>query len=299
MLYKIKIYKHNSVRANIDDDIAKVAPYFKSDFVKSFIKDGIDIQINTEITTTPRQDVIQKLMIPNENKFDCVLYIYEKGIFQLGLSGNWWGFAQNITNKIQGIFLMSDIPSDNVDYTWKSMCHEILHAITYKLLLDNKMTFSDEWNKLDKPIKNGVVVPYYGNELMTLVDGNFAQQFTKISPLVNKPVYKYFKASEIVGLKPELVLLLDKMREQCGFPFKINSGFRSIAKNASLSDAVSDSAHLSGEAVDISITDSIKRNIFIEVLKLNGIVRYGIAGTFIHIDISKTLPQNVCWVYNK
>ena len=114
---------------------------------------------------------------------------------------------------------------------------------------------------------------------------------------VTSQTYKYFKPSEVVGLKPELVQLLDKMRGECGFPFIINSGFRTKAQNASLSDAVGDSAHLKGLAVDLSIKDSLKRLKLTQVALNNGICRIGIGKDFVHLDISKTLPQNVMWTY--
>ncbi len=118
----------------------------------------------------------------------------------------------------------------------------------------------------------------------------------KVKPGVT--TYKYFKPSEIVGLKSELVAILDKMRGECGFPFVITSGFRTVAKNNSLSDSVTDSAHLSGLAVDIAIADSARRAIFDKVRIANGINRIGIGSNFVHIDISKTLPQDVMWTYN-
>lgn len=110
--------------------------------------------------------------------------------------------------------------------------------------------------------------------------------------------YKYFKASEVVGLKPELVMLLDKMREECGFPFKINSGYRSPEYNAQVG-GVEESAHTEGLAVDIAITDSIKRLKLLAIAFKYGICRIGISDTFIHLDLSKTLPQNVAWLYKK
>lgn len=119
----------------------------------------------------------------------------------------------------------------------------------------------------------------------------------KPAPPATIQKYKYFSPKEIVGLKPELVLLLDKMRGECGFPFIINSGFRTVAQNASSSDSVGDSAHLGGLAVDLSIKDSARRSKLLQVAFNNGIGRIGISSTFVHVDISKSLPQNVVWIY--
>jgi len=111
--------------------------------------------------------------------------------------------------------------------------------------------------------------------------------------------YKYFSKYEVAKwkLKPELFALLDKMRGECGFPFVITSGLRTKAENDALKDSVSDSSHLSGLAVDLSCTDSTKRFKLIDVALKNGINRIGVAKTFIHLDISKTLPQGVIWTY--
>lgn len=178
--------------------------------------------------------------------------------------------------------------------TWIQIAHEIMHALV--ILAGQKgITVND------------VMDSYFHNDNPDYPNGNFAQQWELLKPFLNQPVtYKYFKLTESTGtgghtfaeLNPELRQLLDKMRDECGFPFVINSGYRTVAQNASLSDAVGDSAHLSGLAVDIACNDSFKRDKLLNVAKANGIVRRGIAKTFIHIDISKTLPQGVIWLYN-
>lgn len=111
--------------------------------------------------------------------------------------------------------------------------------------------------------------------------------------------YKYFSQKEVEKwkLKPELWQLLDKLREECGFPFIITSGLRTEAENNALNGSVSDSAHLSGLACDLAITDSIKRFKLIEVALKNGVKRIGVGKTFIHIDVANDKPQNVMWHY--
>lgn len=114
-----------------------------------------------------------------------------------------------------------------------------------------------------------------------------------------KKKYKYFTENEVKGLKEEFVRKLDIMREQCGFPFKIESGFRTQAQNDALADSVSDSAHLSGLAVDIRIVDSSKRFKLLQVAFNNGIRRIGIGRNFIHLDADNSKPQDVAWDYYK
>lgn len=112
--------------------------------------------------------------------------------------------------------------------------------------------------------------------------------------------YKYFSKAEVDKwkLKPEMWQLLDKIRGECGFAFNITSGLRTKEENDSLKDSVSDSAHLSGLAVDIACTESSKRFKMIDVAIKNGIKRIGVGKTFVHLDIDPTKPQEVIWLYN-
>jgi len=116
--------------------------------------------------------------------------------------------------------------------------------------------------------------------------------------------YKYFKLTEKTGgghtvaeLNPALMVILDKMREECGFPFVITSGVRTKAENSKLEDSVSNSAHLYGLAVDIRCRNSTERYKMIESLYKNGIRRWGEGKNFIHIDIDTMKAQDVAWHY--
>ena len=117
--------------------------------------------------------------------------------------------------------------------------------------------------------------------------------------------WKYFKLTERTGsnghtiaeLKPELVDLMDKMRGECGFSWIVTSGYRTVVENNKLPNSVEDLAHTTRGAADIYMVDSRKRQILLDVVRKNGINRIGLGKNFIHIDISKTLPQNVTWNY--
>lgn len=116
-------------------------------------------------------------------------------------------------------------------------------------------------------------------------------------PVSNIITYKYFKPSEVVGLKPELVKLLDKIRGEYGFPLKITSGLRTQSQNEALQGSVSDSAHLTGFACDLAINDSLKRFKLVSVVLNNGITRIGIGKDFLHLDIAPNKIKNVLWTY--
>lgn len=111
-----------------------------------------------------------------------------------------------------------------------------------------------------------------------------------------KAGYRYFKQYEIVGLKPELVQMLDEARHIAGIPFKINSGFRTKEQNKK-AGGVEDSAHLSGLAVDIACTTDTNRWKIINSLISVGFTRIGIDKKFIHADCDKSKTQKVIWLY--
>lgn len=118
--------------------------------------------------------------------------------------------------------------------------------------------------------------------------------------------YKYFTMAEKTDatgkhsfgeLDEKFRSLLDKMRGECGFAWKITSGYRTQAENDAMSNSVSDSAHVSRLAVDVYCIDSAKRDTIVNVAKANGIKRIGIGQNFVHLDVDKTKPQGVMWHY--
>jgi len=121
------------------------------------------------------------------------------------------------------------------------------------------------------------------------------------------PTYKYFKLTEKTGtrgnhtvaeLEPKLVSTLDLIREDAGIPFIIESGKRTLEENK-IAGGATNSAHLTGEAVDIrAITSANRYKIVTSAIK-HGINRIGIGANYVHLDISKTLPQNMIWHYYK
>ena len=140
---------------------------------------------------------------------------------------------------------------------------------------------------------------YYQNNDRNSPNGNYAQTFQTLNlywKLLNKPMYKYFKDSEIVGLKPELVQLLDKAREIAGVPFKITSGFRTPEQNKKVG-GVQDSAHETGLAVDLLVKDSVSGGKILLSLAQVGIKRFGFYGDgHIHCDIDYTKPNPCYWI---
>lgn len=115
---------------------------------------------------------------------------------------------------------------------------------------------------------------------------------------------KYFSESEFIcdgdicydKMNENLIKMLHTARKIADIPFVINSSWRSEEHNAKIGGS-KNSAHLRGNAVDISCTNSNSRLIIVNALIVAGFTRIGIGKTFIHCDVDETLPQNVMWVY--
>ena len=95
-------------------------------------------------------------------------------------------------------------------------------------------------------------------------------------------------------MKPEFLLKLDALRESCGLPFVITSGYRSPDHPI---EAVKEipGTHAQGIAADIKITNSAHRYTIIREALAHGFTGLGVAGDFIHVDTRGTVP--VIWVY--
>ena len=95
-------------------------------------------------------------------------------------------------------------------------------------------------------------------------------------------------------MKPEFLLKLDALRDSCGFPFVIPSGYRSPDHPI---EAVKEipGTHAQGIAADIKITNSAHRYTIIREALAHGFTGLGVAGDFIHVDTRGTVP--VIWTY--
>jgi len=134
------------------------------------------------------------------------------------------------------------------------------------------------------------------------------QLATTTSPGVQKwPTIKHFepwefdspddKGSGVERMSLQLIQLLDSLRERCGFPFIISSGYRSFKYNSTLPNASVQSAHIKGLAVDIVAQTSGEKFMIVKYALEIGIRRVGVGSNFVHLDTSTELPEQMLWTY--
>lgn len=115
---------------------------------------------------------------------------------------------------------------------------------------------------------------------------------------------KYFRLEEFncthtgtggENMDPEFLENLDRLREICGFPFRITSGWRD-ATHPVEARKEKPGTHQQGIAADIAVTNSVDRLTLVrEALKMDSFNGIGIGDGFVHLDGRKTTP--VMWTY--
>lgn len=106
------------------------------------------------------------------------------------------------------------------------------------------------------------------------------------------------KCCGFYNFKQDTLEKLQNARDFAGIGFVINSGCRCKKHNAEVGGK-SNSAHLSGRAVDIATPNSNARFIIIKALIDAGFVRIGYNSKkkFLHVDNDPSKPQNVLFDY--
>lgn len=100
------------------------------------------------------------------------------------------------------------------------------------------------------------------------------------------------------NLHPKLFAVLTLLEERMGFELQITSGYRSPEHNTDVG-GVSGSEHTldPSMAADVLCQRSPTRYKMLKELFAMGVRRIGIGNTFLHIGVSLTHPQEVCWDY--
>jgi len=112
---------------------------------------------------------------------------------------------------------------------------------------------------------------------------------------------KYFKKAEFdcqhTGnneMKLEFLRALELLREACGFPFVITSGYRDLSHPVEAKKSTV-GTHAQGIACDIAVNGGNQRYIIAREAAKLGFNGIGVAKGFMHVDIRESTP--VMWVY--
>ncbi len=312
---KVLILKHK-VKVEVADDIQKAKEYFK--------EKGIDVEFDVKDTGDKADNIylianmftvasngipysglntikeqLEYLKLVPDGYHACV-FMWDKESLAVPM---WNGKPAEITswtnysplkNGVEFIQLVTRPLDDRVGWIWKSITHELLHAMC-KYVARKGRPVVDAMDITDGK-------PYYKNDDPYATDGNYAVTLANLKPYLSlfeekKEVgYKYFAPREIVGLKSELVELLDKAREIAGVPFVLTSGYRNPAKNKAVG-GVEDSSHITGLAVDIRVKDGVSGGKILLALAQVGFTRFGFyKDNHIHVDMDSTKPNPCIWV---
>ncbi|HRI28150.1 MAG TPA: D-Ala-D-Ala carboxypeptidase family metallohydrolase [Chitinophagales bacterium] len=144
--------------------------------------------------------------------------------------------------------------------------------------------------------QNNTTAPPPANNAATKADATWADNPTQ--------VFANFKPHEFdspdapgsgMNMRLSTLQMLQNARNIAALPFKINSGFRTIAHNNKVK-GVKNSAHTRGYAIDIATTTATQAKV-IAALRSAGFKRIGIYKTFVHADNDPNLPTPATWYY--
>tara|TARA_B100001059_G_C17813587_1_gene573749 strand:+ start:204 stop:554 length:351 start_codon:yes stop_codon:yes gene_type:complete len=113
--------------------------------------------------------------------------------------------------------------------------------------------------------------------------------------------YKYFKLSDFdcqeTGanlMEDEFVKKLDHLREACGWPFIVTSGYRDTSHSAEINKPNGGGYHTKGVAADIAVLGGKQKHDIVKHATAMGF-SVGVAKTFVHVDARMDTP--VIWTY--
>ena len=112
--------------------------------------------------------------------------------------------------------------------------------------------------------------------------------------------FKYFKLTDFDcqetgenAMDINFIHALDNLREICGFPFIVTSGFRSESHSVEKRKSKG-GTHTMGIAADIRVSGGAQRMAVVKHASALG-MSVGVAKTFVHVDTRTT--EQMCWSY--
>ena len=124
---------------------------------------------------------------------------------------------------------------------------------------------------------------------------------TMLSPHFSEAEFRCRGGCGIVNVSPLLLAKLERMRKKLGRPMPIRSGCRCPAHNRAVGGKAR-SAHITTArkpclAADIRITGGNQRYLVVKAAYGAGLKRIGPHNSFVHVDVAKSLPRDVLFVY--
>ena len=95
-------------------------------------------------------------------------------------------------------------------------------------------------------------------------------------------------------MKDEFIHSLDLLRHECGFSFRVTSGYRSPSHSIEAKKA-KPGTHAEGIAADIGVKNGSERYIIVKHAMAMGFNGIGIHKSFVHVDTRTSTP--VLWEY--
>lgn len=96
-------------------------------------------------------------------------------------------------------------------------------------------------------------------------------------------------------MNPKFIHRLDHLRDACGFPFTITSGYRDPEGHPIEKAKQTPGTHAQGIAADIAVSGGRQRMQIVQHATALGFTGVGVAKGFVHVDIRDAAP--VLWCY--
>lgn len=222
-----------------------------------------------------------------QDEYDCVFLSWNIDSISVPSDGVITSFTNfnPLYPKTEFVQLATNQYLKNQGNVWNHITHEIMHALC--------QPFTRLGQKIDEMDLTKAGQAFLKNDDPFAPDGNYALTLANLKPLLKVPNYVYFKDSEVVGLSPKLVKMLDEARGKAGIPFIINSGLRTAIHNVEVG-GVEASSHLNGLAVDLRARTSNEHFLITKALFEVGFKRISrLYQNHIHVDIDEDKPQNI------